>query len=74
MGDIIRINAFIEKEGKKETISLSRPHTVRHLLRKLDINQSETVIVKDNNIMQLDDTLKKQDKVKILNIMRNQSD
>ncbi len=70
MGDLIIINAYFEEDDRKEKVSMSRPHTVQHLMRKLDIDLSHAVIVRDKSIMRMTDLLRDKDKIRVLKVMR----
>jgi len=49
---------------------MSMPHTVQHLMRKLDIDSPHAVIVRDKSIMRMTDLLRDKDKIRVLKVMR----
>jgi len=61
------MNIFIESKNKK--IKIAFAGKASSLLKKLKINPEEVIIVKNNELVSLDEKLKEKDSVTILSVV-----
>ena len=61
------MEVFIEKQDKQ--IVLDKSCTALELLKELDINPAEVLIVKNNEVVLEDEPLSETDKIRILSVV-----
>ena len=60
------VNVFIEKENKN---TKAEAETVKELLEKLNINPETVLVIKNNELILLDEKLNKKDEIKLLSVI-----
>lgn len=65
----MRINVFIERENKKDKIELIENSSLKDLLDKLKINPVTVIISRNNELIQENEELNDNDKIRIMSVI-----
>ena len=65
----MEVKVFLERENKKEKVSLEKEITVEELMRQLGVNKAEVVPVKNNELVTEDSIVKAGDDIKFLAVI-----
>ena len=65
----MEVKVFLERENKKEKVSLEKEITVEELMRQLGVNKAEVVPVKNNELVTEDSIVKAVDDIKFLAVI-----
>jgi sulfur carrier protein ThiS len=63
------MEVFIEKDKKTIEINDAKIATALDLLQKLNINESETILVRNGEVILAEEKLNKKDKIQILSVI-----
>ena len=65
----MQINVFIERENKKDKIELIENSSLKDLLDKLKINPVTVIISRNNELIQENEELNDNDKIRIMPVI-----
>jgi len=65
----MEVNVFLERQNKKEKVSLEKEITVAELMQKLDVNKAEVVPVQNDELVTEDSIVKAGDDIKFLAVI-----
>ena len=65
----MKLEIFIEREGKKKTVEIAENSTIKDVLDKLEINPVTVVISKNKEIVSELAKIKEKDKIELLSVV-----
>ena len=60
---------YLEKEDKEIEYQIKKNEKVQNILKKLNINISSCIVIKNNEIILEDEIVSQKDEIKILNVV-----
>ncbi len=65
----LKVNAFVDRENKNQTLELGNNSTIADLLKKLHINPVTVIVLRNNELILEEEKLNDNDKIKILSVI-----
>ncbi|MBU2496648.1 MAG: MoaD/ThiS family protein [Nanoarchaeota archaeon] len=65
----MQIKVFLEKQNKEKNVSINENSTIRELMKILEINASEVIVVRNNEIITEKEKIKPKDTIKFLSVI-----
>jgi sulfur carrier protein len=62
------MKVYLEKEQKELELDF-KDNTVKELLKQININSETVIIVRDNEVLTLDDNIENKDNIKLLSVI-----
>ena len=62
----MKINVFLEREDKEETVNVN---SITEIFEKLNVNKDTVLLVKNNELITEDEPLNENDEIKLLSVI-----
>lgn len=63
----MKMEAYLERENKTRKMKFTG--TAKELLEKLGVNPAAVLVIRDNELITLDEKIKEKDKIKIVSVV-----
>lgn len=65
----MQIKVFLERQNKEKKVELKKAITIAELMKKLEINPSEVIPVRNNEVVTESSKIKDKDEIKFLSVI-----
>ena len=65
----MQVKVFLERQNKNQVVSINENSIIKDLMKKLNINSNEVIVVRNNEVITENEKIKPKDNIKFLSVI-----